>query len=94
MLLCLQIFVWGFLEHISVVFGLKLSKYKDFSKFETCNHRKNLLIFQLELDTMKCVFILELQQLRSFGTKHFDTIHNSDRCTVIVPVVPHSSHDL
>ena len=44
---CLQIAVWGFLEHIWVLFGLKLSKYTDFSKFETCNHRKQSLNFSV-----------------------------------------------
>jgi hypothetical protein len=38
------------------------------------------------------LFLMYIKLLFSV-TKHFATVHNSDRRTVTVPAVPHSAHD-
>jgi hypothetical protein len=55
---------------------------------------KALLIFQLELLSQKGAILLNYIKCLLSGVKHFDTVHNSDRRTIIVPVVRNSWCDL
>jgi len=53
-----------------------------------------LFLIELELLSRKCVILLKLQTKLLSCAKHFDTVQNFDRRTVIVEAVPNSWRDL